>query len=174
MSTAPSIRERVSAASGFSLAEVRRWIADESDLELWAAIYEVLGRGFYQVTPEPGMEETCEFMTRYLLRCVHEDITNDDVPSGYEAAYQLAASLKHWATKLPTTRPVLAGAVARITEAYRQANESQRDRLLNGTLEHALESPLVREYFRSWERDPELSEPWRLAMEWAIVHGDCP
>ena len=95
-----------------------------------------------------------------------------DVPTGYEAAGDLAACLKHWAGKLPETRPVLIDAASRITDAYRAGDEGERDRLLNGTLEHALEAAAVRPYFARWKDDPLLGEPWRLAMEWAVAHGD--
>lgn len=174
MSVAQVIRDRLFANDPFSLAEVRGWMSDTADLDLWAAVYDVLGRGFYRITPEPGMEETCRFLTRYLIRCVHEDVQNESgqVPTGYEAAYGLAACLKHWASKLPATQPVLSDAEQRIAEAYRRADERERDRLLNGMLEHALEAASVRPYFRAWEGDPVLGEPWRMAMEWAVDHGD--
>lgn len=146
---------------------------DESDLELWAAVYDVLGPGWKLIVPEPDMDETCVFITRYLLRCIHENVRdNDEVPNGYEAAWELAACLKHWADKLPETQAVLSAAAAQFTAAYRAGDEAERECLLNGMLEHALESAAVRPYFDSWRRDTMLSGAWRLAMEWAIAHGD--
>jgi hypothetical protein len=59
MPTPQDIRERLAARDRFSLAEVRRWMADESDLELWAAVYDVLGPGWKLIKPEPEMDETC-------------------------------------------------------------------------------------------------------------------
>lgn len=147
---------------------------DESDLELWSALYDLLGPGWKLIKPEPDMDETCKFLIRYLLRCIHENIQNSEsnVPSGYDAAHDLANCLKHWATKLPETHPVLIDAVAKISNAYRAADDAERDRLLNGTLEHALEAPAVRPYFESWKHDAVLGEPWTLAMQWALEHGD--
>jgi hypothetical protein len=174
MSTVQEIRARLAARGRFSLAEVRRWMADESDLELWAAVYDVLGPGWRLIKPEPDMDETCGFMAHYLLRCISEDVQNDngDVHTAYDAAHSLAACLKHWAGKLPETHPVLADVASRITDAYRAGDEAERDRLLNGTLEHALEADAVRPYFEAWRDDPVLHEPWQLAMEWAVAHGD--
>jgi hypothetical protein len=113
-------------------------------------------------------------MTRYLLRCIRDNVRDDDghVPTGYEAAWMLAACIKHRAGKLPATRLVLADAALRMAEAYRAADEAERDRLLNGKLEHALEASAVRPYFAAWKDDPVLGEPWRLAMEWAVAQGD--
>ena len=120
------------------------------------------------------MDEACAFRTRYLLRCIHENVQNDDgyVPTGYEAAGDLAGCLKHSARKQSEMRPVLIDAASRFTDAYRAADAAERDRLLNGTLEHALEAAAVRPYFRRWKDDPVLGEPWRFAMEWAVAHGD--
>lgn len=125
------------------------------------------------IKPEPDMDETCGFMIGYLLRCIHENGQDDgDVPTGYEAAWDLGACLKHWARKLPETQPVLSEAASRIADAYRAGDEAERDRLLNGVLEHALEAALVRPFFERWKDDPVLREAWRFAMEWAVAHGD--
>src|SRR5262245_55407223 len=99
-------------------------MADDTDLDLWCALYKLLGRGWGLIKPEPDMEETCAFMTRYLLRCIHENIQNDDgdIPTGYEAAHELSACLKHWANKLPKTQLVLVDATKEFTDAYRAAN----------------------------------------------------
>jgi len=67
---------------------------------------------------------------------------------------------------------VLIEAAEKFTAAYRAAGDEERDRLLNGCLEHALELAAVRPFFDRWKNDPELAEPWRLAMEWAVAHGD--
>ena len=172
MSLAQAIRDRVAAKDWFSLAEVHRWMADDSDLELWAALYEVLGQGFYRIKPEPDMEETCEFITRYLLRCIHEDVTSELVPTGFEAARDLANCLKLWASKLPETESVMSDAAQRIADAYAFADERERYRLLFGMLEHALEASSIRPFFQGWASDATLAEPWRLAMELAVDHTD--
>ena len=169
MATQEKIRDRLAAGDAFSLAEVRRWMAEPEDLALWSTVYDVLGTGWKLIRPEPDMTETCMFMTRYLLRCVRENVQADDstVPTGYEAAWTLAGCLKHWAAKLPETQEVMAEAASKVAEAYRAGDDAERDRLLNGTLEHAMESPPVRSYFEHWRDDPVLSKPWQMAIEWA-------
>jgi hypothetical protein len=59
-----------------------------------------------------------------------------------------------------------------LTEEFLAGDEGVRDRLLNGALEHALESARVRRFFDHWRHDPALGEAWQLAMEWAVAHGD--
>ena len=168
MSPANHVRQRLANRDRFSLAELRGWMTEEHDLDLWAAVYNVLGRGWDRIRPEPEMGDCCRFITRYLLRCIHEDVQQDDgeVPMGIEAAHDLAACFKLWASKLPETESVLRTAAEEVTGAYLAANAAERDRLLNGMLEHALESAAVRPFFEQWKDDPILAEPWRLAMEW--------
>jgi hypothetical protein len=174
MSLAQEIRDRLASKSKFSLAEVHRWMADESSLELWAIVYDVLGGGFYQIKPEPDMDETCRFMTIYLLRCIHENIGDyvGPIPTRYEAASILANCLKHWASKLPEMEPVMLESARGITEAFLVASTQEQDCLITGTLEHALESAKVRPFFKHWQYAPTLHEPWNLAMEWALAHSD--
>src|SRR6266478_5674948 len=107
MPAADTIRNRIARRDRFSYNEIMAFIADESDLDVWAAVYQALGKGYYQIKPEPSMETTCSFMLRYLLRCVRENPSHEHVHSGYEAAYELAACLKLWASRLPETEFVM-------------------------------------------------------------------
>ena len=102
------------------------------------------------------MDETCGFMTRYLLSCIHENVQDDDgdVASGYEAAWNLAACLKHWAGKLPETQPVMSKAASRLPTRTGRLMTTSEIACSNGTLEHALEVPAVRPYFAAWKDDP--------------------
>ena len=172
MSPANQVRHRIAHGDRFSYSEIAAWIADESDLDLWSAVYEALGAAYYRIKPEPGMEMTCAFMVRYLLRCIREDPSHEHVHSGYEAAYALSECLKLWASRLPETEFVMKSAAGDITEQYLVGNSDRRDRILNGTLEHALESTLMRPFFAHWEKNPALAEAWQNAMDWAVAHGD--
>jgi hypothetical protein len=172
MSTADIIRARIARRDRFSLREFDAIIADESDFDGWSVVYEVLGKAYYQIHPEPGMEITCACMLRYLLRCIREDLSHEHVHSGYEAAHALANCLKNWVSRLPETEPVMRAAASELEKQFRAGDRAVRDRILNGTLEHALESARVRPFFDHWRSDPVLGQAWQLAMEWAVAHGD--
>jgi hypothetical protein len=174
MSESDKIRERLAAGDRFALAEVRRWMNDSGDLGVWSAVYDLLGSAIELIEPELSMDEARSFAVDFLLRCIHEDpqYENDELPTGYEAAHNLADCLKYWASKQPQSQPVLTDAAACIAAAYRAADDDERDRLVNGCLEHALETAAVRSYFEQWRNDLVLKEPWRLAMEWGLAHGD--
>ena len=172
MNQIQSILDRLEQRDRFSLAEVRAWMRHEGDLVLWAAVYELLSRGVRRIRPEPDADETGAFVTRYLLRCVREDVSSDFIPSGYEAAGDLAANAKSLARKLPEMESILEAIAERVKQAWLAADEAERDRLVNGFLEHALESPPVRRFFRPWKDDPALAEAWRLAMDWGAAHEE--
>jgi hypothetical protein len=174
MSESDKIRERLAAGDRFAPAEVRRWMNDSGDLGVWSAVYDLLGSAIELIEPELSIDEARSFAVDFLLRCIHEDpqYENDELPTGYEAAHNLADCLRYWASKLPQSLPVLTNAAACIAAAYRAADNDERDRLVNGCLEHALESTALRPFFEQWKDDAVLKKPWQLAMEWAAENGE--
>ena len=57
MPTSHEVRERLATRDRFRLAEVRRWMADESDLELWAAVHD-FGATIGTTYPVGGADQT--------------------------------------------------------------------------------------------------------------------
>lgn len=168
-----SIRDRIARRDSFRLAEIMAFMGVEDDLDVWSAVYEALSRSYDRIRPEPGMELTCSFMLKYLLRCIRENQrSSEDVHSGFEAAWDLAACLKHWSKRLPETDGILRLAEQQMREVYLSGDEQLRNRLETGTLEHALEEPRVRPYFAGWANDPTLREAWEPAMEWGQRHSE--
>lgn len=174
MPNADDIRTRLAAEARFTYAELYLLLKSANALSLDAALFDLLTKNARLIRPEFDPDDICGFMTRYLLRCIHENPGDGDphIPTGYEAAHHLAACLKKWARSLPETEAILAQAVQSITAAYQAADPDEQDRLINGTLEHALESPALRPIFSHWQTDPTLHHPWQLAMEWALDHTD--
>jgi hypothetical protein len=167
-----SVRDRVARREWIERSDVDAFAAVPNDLDLWSAVYEAFAQDHCRIHPVPDLRVRCAFMVEYLLRCVRENPPSNHVHSGYEAAWELAACLNSWSSKLPESQSALQLAEQKITAMYRAGDESVRDRLLNGTLEHALESDSVRPFFAHWEHDPVLGEAWQLAMQWAVAHGD--
>jgi hypothetical protein len=111
------------------------------------------------------------FVLCYLIRCTEMNASSDYVHSGYEAAWELAACLKRWA-KRSEPETLMRLAEQELSSAFLSGDDGVRDRILNGTLEHAVESSAVRPYFAHWKDDPALGEVWQLAMLWAQQHED--
>ena len=145
--------------------DVRRWI-DSGDLLTWAAVYALT-----HAHPELLGDEHVDFSRRYLLRCIEENPPGGDyLHGGYEAAWELAACLKQWRANGGRPAKTLRGIALDLDKIYRRGDHPTRNRILCGVLEHAFEDPAVRPFFVDWERDEELREVYRLALEWGAAH----
>ena len=144
--------------------DVRRWI-DSGDLLTWGAVYALA-----HSHPEILGDALVDFSRRYLLRCIEENPPGGDyLHGGYEAAWELAACLKQWRERAPK---VLRGIAIDLEKLYRRGDDATRNRILCGVLEHAFEDAALRAHFASWDRDEELREAYKLAMEWGSAHEE--
>ena len=145
------------------------WMRSE-DLRTRAEAYVVTGRAWSRILPELEAEQQCPFMAEYLLECLRRDVRDDDyVHNGFEAAWELAAWIKHMVT-LPEGAEYVRQTVKALESAFRSGDEGLRNRIHVGVLEHALESRVARPYFASWASSSELSEIFAQALEWAEAH----
>ena len=53
--------------------DVRRWI-ESGDLLTWSVVYTLTGKAWSRIQPDIPLEEQIDFMRRYLLRCIDEQI----------------------------------------------------------------------------------------------------
>jgi hypothetical protein len=166
MSEAERIRALADSEEPVARDDVRRWM-ESQDLEILAAVYALVEKGRTELDPA----EKTAFMRRYLLRCIDEDPSpNEHLHGGYEAAWELAGLLKQWRTLGSASKEILRRSAADLTTLYRRTDETTRNRILCGVLEHAFEEPELRSYFSSWQRDPDLREAYKLALDWGTTH----
>jgi hypothetical protein len=152
--------------------DVRRWI-DSGDLLTWSAVFTLTEDAWSRIQPEIPIEEQVDFMRRYLLRCIDENPSpGEHLHGGYEAAWELAGSMKHWRTLGGRAAAAVRSIAVELEKLYRRADSATQNRILCGVLEHAFEDPALRPYFANWDRDPELREAYRLAVEWGAAHEE--
>jgi hypothetical protein len=152
--------------------DVRRWI-DSSDLLTWSAVYALFEDPSPRITPELSAEEQTEFMRRYLLRCIEENPSPGALlHGGYEAAWELASCLKVWRKRGGRIANVVRGIALDLEKIYRRGEPATQNRVLCGVMEHAFEDPALRPYFSSWDRDEELRDAYKLALEWGAAHEE--
>jgi len=152
--------------------DVRRWI-DSGDLLTWSAVYAMTEKAWSRIAPEIPIDEQIDFMRRYLLRCVDENPTpGDHLHGGYEAAWELAACMKHWRALGGKAAAYVRGISLDLEKMYRRAEPAAKNRILCGVLEHAFEDPALRPFFVNWDRDCDLREAYKLAMEWGATHEE--
>jgi len=152
--------------------DVRRWI-DSGDLLTWSAVFTLTEEAWARIQPEIPIEEQVDFMRRYLLRCIDENPTpGEHLHGGYEAAWELAGCMKHWRRLGGRAATAVRGIAVELEKLYRRTDPATRNRILCGVLEHVFEDPALRPYFTNWDRDAELREVYKLAMEWGAAHEE--
>jgi hypothetical protein len=163
----PAYAEALSAlSSGGAVArdDVRRWI-DSGDLLTWSVVYALSERA------ELAADEQAEFTRRYLLRCIEENPPpGEHLHGGYEAAWELASVLKQWRRQGGRIAATVRGVALDLEKIYRRGEPATQNRILCGVMEHAFEDPALRPYFVDWERDPDLRDAYKLAVEWGTAH----
>jgi hypothetical protein len=170
MTTYAEVVSALRSDAEIARADVQRWI-DSGDLLTWSAVYQLTNRAWARIQPPPTADEQTDFMRRYLLRCIEENPTPGDyLHGGYEAAWELASTLKHWRTLGGRVAAKIRGVALDLEKIYRRGDQATQNRILCGVMEHAFEDPAVRPYFVDWERDPELREAYKLAVEWGAAH----
>lgn len=162
----------LASADTIARDDVRRWI-DSGDLLTWSVVYALTDSQWSRIQPEMPADEQIDFMRRYLLRCISENpAPGDHLHGGFEAAWELAAALKHWRKLDIRIGRLVRGVALDLEKIYRRGDAATKNRVLCGVLEHALEDPALRPHFADWERSEDLSEAHRLAMEWGEAHEE--
>lgn len=152
--------------------DVRRWI-DSGDLLTWSAVFTLLEEAGSRVQPEVPLEEQVDFTRRYLMRCLDENPTpGEHLHGGYEAAWELARCVREWRRLGGRAAAAVRGIALELEKLYRRADATTQNRILCGVLEHVFEDPALRPYFANWNRDTELREAYRLALEWGAAHEE--
>ena len=150
--------------------DVLRWI-DSGDLLTWSGVYALLEKSPSRV--DMPAEKQVDFMRRYLLRCIEENPSpGEHLHGGYEAAWELAAALKVWRKRGGRVAGSIRGIAVELEKMYRRADPATQNRILCGVMEHAFEDPALRPYFTNWDRDCDLRDAYKLAVEWGSTHEE--
>ena len=170
MNLSDEVEVALSGTGSIPRAKYERWI--RGDLRTRARVYALTASYWSRIHPEPSRAEHCRFMADYLIECLLQNPEGDDfLHSGFEAAYEIAAWLKHL-VKASDGKAALIDVAARLADAYKAADSTTRDRIETGALEHALESRAVRPFFDAWATDPTLRDAHEHALAWGMAHTE--
>jgi hypothetical protein len=158
-----------------SVDEVRSWM-QHPDVEVQGAAYQLLRKlgDAPVIVPVIPADERTAFYRAYLERCFREDVEGEWTYSRYSTCWEIAAWMATLFANPAVNSAVLTGLKEWLAERYLNGTNDERDALLNGTLEHLFERPEIREYFRDWCTDPELSQAYADACLWGDEGGDSP
>lgn len=168
----PEIDAALESDSPIDREEVIAWIENARDLRTLAKLYRLTDQGYFRIHPELGRETTCTLIETYLLRCIRENIENDDeILSRFEAAMTLPGWLRHLLT-MDGTQSIINHVAHSVTALFLESGPDIRYTIETGFLEHALETAALRPYFEHWANDPHLRTAWEPAVAWGKAHPD--
>ena len=170
MNLSTEVEAALASTATIPRTEYERWCC--GDLSTRARVYALAASHWSRIHPEPSREQHCRFMADYLMECLLQNPAGDDfLHSGFDAAHEIAAWLKHL-VKTPDGKAVLTEVAGRLALAYRTADSTTRNRIETGALEHPLESRAVRPFFDSWGTDPILRDAHEHALDWGLAHTE--
>ena len=114
-------------------------------------------------------------MLKYFLECIgraphsETDTEEEDFDSPFDAARQLVRWF-NWYRNVEKEGQRIQNVANLFAEHYRSGTEFSRNCFETGFLEHALETPENRPYFRSWAEDPVLADAHRESLKWGLAH----
>lgn len=166
-----SIRRALESESRISRKRVRHWIQRADSAEADALLYKLTGEAWNRIEPPLEPAETCALIQRYLLRCVRENPEGGFALNRYDAAGQLESWFDHLAD-MEDSHEILHGVAAAVTDLFLRSDESVRQAIETGFLEHVLEQRRLRPFFSDWAHDERLGDAWRRALAWGEAHPD--
>lgn len=150
--------------------QVQAWMSVE-DLPTRAAVYALTEQAWSRIRPSIPGEIQCPFMASYLLACIEQNPKGGEhLHSGFEAAYEFAAWLKHLLGR--DAHHFIRDAASGLEAAFRRGDAQTRNRIETGALEHIFEAPGLRPFFAHWQHDPQLADSYSCALDWGIAHDD--
>ncbi|MCE5198856.1 MAG: hypothetical protein ABFD54_00280 [Armatimonadota bacterium] len=162
----------MSSQADIPLDDVRSWMHHDSIDVIGAVADIVTYLPYYErVRPPLPQEELEAFLFKYYERCLREDPKSEWAASRYAVGQEITG----WFTAVPKSEDThLQTFLLRMkhwmSQLYLAADSEVRNAIVTGALEHILEEPRWREFFLDWRNDPNLSEAYDQAIEWAVEH----
>lgn len=171
--TIQAVEKRIMVETGpISRAEAEAWMKSDDLQILGLVVQAFVDYGdLERIEPRLDMQVVYDFLLRYYERCIREDPECEWA----DGRYVVGLHIVPWYHNAPEViGESLLGFLADIKQLlrrlYLEGDEDVRDAIVCGTIEHILEQPRWREFFKDWCDDPILRGAYDYAMEWALKH----
>lgn len=149
--------------------DARQWMLN-GDLRMRGGVYEFFRRARHRIVPEIPVEKQHSLILDCLFDClIQNPASGDYLHSSFEAAWEIAEWVKYAQSHGQATEWIKE-VVRRLTQAYISADDTTRNRIETGAIEHMFESPSLREYFTFWKDDQVLRTPYEFCLLWGVEH----
>jgi hypothetical protein len=117
--------------------KVVRWIESAEDIRALSKLYRLTRDRYYQIEPALGHKITCGLIQCYLLRCIEEDVSDDNQDLADNDKIEARWKAHIWFRHLLETgnsNVILATAARAVTQTFLSGSEEVRDAMEMGFL----------------------------------------
>lgn len=151
---------------------VTSWMRSEN-IDVLGALYAFIGNpdNFNRITPGLSLPDHFEFVLSYFKRCLLENPGGEWAHSRYEAAWEFASWFCGMWKDNSVERERFEVLRKFLAEIYANGDDTVRDCIVNGALEHMFENRDVARYFECWRTDSDLAVAYKDALLWRKKGG---
>lgn len=160
------IERRIEQGLSLPRSLVEEWMTTD-DLESMGAVMSLLYGHHGLIDDMPTMDAIIDLSLRYYDRCLRENPDGEYAPSRYIAGYEFVRWYRMMRRDEAVPETVLMKGRQMLRRVYEEGDEETRKAVIQGALEHLLESPDIRADFDDWRREPGLRAAYREALEWS-------
>jgi len=168
--TVQALEKRIMVETGpISRTEAEAWMQSDDLQILGLVVQAFVDYGdLERIEPRLDMQVVYDFLLKYYERCIREDPQCEWA----DRRYVVGDHIVPWYHGAPETgdeprQEFLTRVKQLLARLYLDGDEDVRDAIVCGTIEHILEQPRWREFFKDWCDDPILRGAYDYAMEWA-------
>ena len=168
--TLKSIEDAISIHRPIAAESVRQWMLSDDDEVFGAVVELVTSRDSWErIEPPLDWDEVEPFLIAQYERSIEGNPQGEWALSRFDACTGIVA----WFRAVPEGEDLNAQRfLLRLRDMMRRlylaGDEDISDAIVCGALEHILEEPRWRGFFKDWDEHPDLHIAYEQAMEWAI------
>jgi len=152
----------------YNAEKIKEWMKCRNVEALGVLYYFLTEKRYYmKIDPPLNFQDYFYFTKDYFSLCFKEDPDKIWTDNKYEAGWDLVGWFKNFWEDKNISRKYLKDIKTWIGELYKDGNKELKECIVNATLEHLFESKEIRKFFSDWEKDPDLAEAYKMALEWS-------
>ena len=162
-------------AGVYNAEKIKEWMKCRNVEALGVLYYFLTEERYYmKIDPPLNFQDYFYFIKDYFSLCFKEDPDDLWADSKYGAGRDLVGWFKSFWEANNVPRKYLKDIKTWIGELYKDGNKEMKECIVNATLEHLFENKEIRRFFSDWEKDPDLVEAYKLALEWSNEMPNIP
>lgn len=155
-------------AGVYNAEKIKEWMKCRNVEALGVLYYFLTEKRYYmKIDPPLNFQDYFYFIKDYFSLCFKEDPDDIWADSKYGAGWDLVGWFKHFWEDKNIPRKYLKDIKTWIGELYKGGNKELKECIGNATLDHLFENKEIRRFFSDWEKDPDLVEAYKRALEWS-------